>query len=115
MAIAAVIWCGVRMNSEPNDDSAKFLPKTTRQQHQRDADDGRFLDVPLAPHEHVEAHEDGDGNRRADREHAPGAFRQRVDDDEAEAGEGDDQDEEDRDDRGDAGDRSDFRPGDFGQ
>ena len=54
-------------------------------------------------------------NRHADRERAPRALGERVDDREAEAGERDDDDEEDGDGGGRAGDRADLGPRDLGQ
>ena len=108
-------WCGDSTKQRPNDDSATCLPRMTHRSISDDADDGRFLDLALAPLEHVEAHEDRERDRHADREHAPRALGQRVDDDEAEAGERDDEDEEDRDGGGDAGDRTDLGARDLGQ
>ena len=109
MPIASVIWCGDSRKQCAERRFGDVLAEDDAEEHQRDADDRRFLDVPLAPHEHVEAHEHRDRDGRADRERAPGAFGQRVDDGEAEAGERDDQDEEDGDGGGGAGDRCRFR------
>ena len=78
--------------------------------------DGRRLGDPaLAEPVHVEAHEQRQGNRRADGERAPGALVEGVDDGQPEAGEGDDDDEEDGDGRGGARHRSDLLPGDLRQ
>ena len=51
--------------------------------------------VAATPAENVEAHEQRERDGRENGERRPRAFRQRVDDDDAEAGERDDEDEED--------------------
>ena len=71
--------------------------------------------LPWPPLEHVEAHEDRERDRHADRERAPRALGQRVDDGEAEAGERDGRHEQDGDAGGGAGDGADFGAGDLGQ
>ena len=70
---------------------------------------------PLAPLEHVKAHQDGQRNAGADREGAPRAFGQRIDHGNPEAGQRDNDDEQDGNRSGRAGDRADFRSRDIGK
>ena len=91
------------------------LPEHDRQKHHGDADDRRLGHRSLAPAEHVEAHDERQRDRDEDREGGPGALRERVDDDDAEARHRDDQHEQNGNGRRDAGKRTDFRARDVGQ
>ena len=70
---------------------------------------------PCAEAIHVQAHEERERDRHADREDAPRALLERVDDDEAEPGERDDDDEEDGDGSSGAGDGADLLARDLGE
>ena len=78
-------WCE-NTNIDAERRSGDPLAEDDAQEDADHAADGRLLDVPLPPLEHVEAHEDGERDGQADREGSPGALGEGVDDDDAEAG-----------------------------
>ena len=93
-------------STAPNDEAASGLPRTTARSAATTPMIVASAILPLRQPVHVEAHEERERDRHADRERAPRALGQRVDDGEAEAGERDDDDEQD----GDGGGRR-RRPG----
>ncbi len=75
---------------------------------EQQAEDRGPAHVVRPHHLHVEAHEHRDRDRRPDRERAPWALPQRVDDDEREHGDQDDHDREHADQGGEAAERTDL-------
>ena len=84
------------------------LPEDHREEQTSHADRRGFGHPALPEPVHVKAHEQRERNRDADRERAPGALLQGIDDSEAEPGQRDHDHEQDRDARGDAGDGPDL-------
>ena len=64
---------------------------------------------------HVQTHEQRERNRDGDREHAPRALGERIDERESDPGERDDDDEEDGDAGRESGDRTNFRARNLGE
>ena len=105
-----------RWNQGPIADAAIGLPSDDRE-HEPDHADRRRLGNAAACRKRYmyKPHEERERDGHADRERAPRAFLERVDDRQAEPGEGDDDDEEDGDGGRRARHRPDFLAGDLGQ
>ena len=98
----------VEQAREPRVRVADRLAGPERHQQADHANDGGFRRLALAPHVHPHAHEHAERNRHGDGERAPDAVGKRVDERDAEAGQGDDQNEDDHDRRDEAHRRADL-------
>ena len=75
-AMATINCSRERWNHCPNADAAIGLPEDHGEKQPDDADDGGFADPSHPEPVHVEAHEQGEGDRHADGERAPRALLQ---------------------------------------